>query len=256
MIDTHAHLNIKEFEDKIDEVLAFAKTNGVNKIIVIGMDEETNQKAINLSKNHDMLYATVGFHPSYLDQKLDYEKLEVMLNETQVVAVGETGIDLYWQQDNLDIQKDAFIRHINLALKYDLPIIIHSRNSFDETYELIKQHKGKLKGVFHCFSSNLEDAKKVIDLGLYIGIDGPITYKKNIELQNIVKEIDLKHILIETDSPYLTPVPFRGRKNEPGHVIEVAKMIAKIKEVSLNEVIAQTSSNAYKLFNFDGGYEK
>lgn len=252
MIDTHAHLNVENFNHKIHETLDFALKQGVSKIIVIGMDQVSNQKAIDLAQKHPPLYASVGFHPGYLDQELDYVLLEKQLKEDKVVALGECGIDLYWRKDNLEYQKDVFLNQIKLASKTKKPIIIHTRDSFDQTYDVLKPFKNQVTGVFHCFSSTLADAIKVIDLGFYIGIDGPITYKKNTELVELVKAIDIKHILIETDSPYMAPVPYRGKENQPGYVLEVAKKIAEIKNMTVDEVIKVTTQNASKLFNLEG----
>lgn len=250
MIDTHAHLNVENYENNLEEILEHAKNNGVKKIIVIGMDDKTNKIAIDLASNYEMLYASVGIHPSYVNDPFDFNHLEADLKKHKVVAVGECGIDLYWQKENLTLQKKVFHEQILLAIKYNLPLIIHTRNSFSECYEVLKPYKGQVKGVFHCFSSSIEDAYKAIDLGFYLGVDGPITYKKNNELVEIVQKIDLKHWLIETDSPYLSPVPFRGKENRPGNVLEVAKKIAEIKEISLNEVIDVTTKNADALFRF------
>lgn len=251
MIDTHAHLNIEQYEENIEQIIQNAQKIGVNKIIVVGMDKKTSLKAIQLANQYDMIYATVGIHPSYVDNS-NHNKLNELYNKNKVVAVGEIGLDFYWREDNKKIQEQFFEEQIQKAIKLNLPVIIHTRNSFNETYNIVKKYKNQLRGVFHCFSSNLSDAKKVIDLGFYIGIDGPITFKnKNQSLVEIVKNIDLKHILIETDSPYLTPEPYRGKTNQPANVYYVAKKIAEIKKLSIDEVINTTSNNAKNLFNLE-----
>lgn len=251
IIDTHAHLNIKEFQVNLEEVLARSRQNGVNNVIVIGMDEESNKIAIKLTKEHEMLFATVGVHPGYVDDETT-EHLMELAKDDNVVAIGECGIDLYWRKDNLELQKKIFIEQIELSLKIKLPLIIHIRNSFEEAYQCLLPYKGKVKGVFHCFSSSLDDAKRVIELGFYIGIGGPVTFKKAEELKKIVKEIDLKHLVVETDSPYLAPMPYRGKKNEPAYTKYIVSKIAELKEISIEQVCRQTTNNAELLFDLGG----
>jgi len=251
IVDTHAHLNTEDYQEDLEDVLIRSKMNDVNQIIVIGMDEETNLKAIELAEEHDMLFATVGVHPGYVDNQTT-DHLESLLNKKKVVAIGECGIDLHWRQDNYELQRSIFIEQIELAKRFKLPLVIHTRSSFEEAYQCLVSSKGKVTGVFHCFSSNLKDAKRAIDLGFYIGIDGPITFKKAEDLVDIVQNIDLKHILVETDSPYLAPMPYRGKRNEPAHTKYVVEKIAEIKKISVEEVMKQTTENAYNLFNLGG----
>ncbi|MFA7589641.1 MAG: TatD family hydrolase [Acholeplasmataceae bacterium] len=251
MIDTHAHLNIKEFSTQINEILNRAKAQGVKKIIVIGMDEETNEIAVRLAEQYQMLYASVGIHPGYVENG-ETQSIIKWLKHPKVVAIGECGIDLYWNRDNFDLQKKIFIEQIELAKEYKLPLIIHTRNSFTEAYDCLLPYKNTVTGVFHCFSSSLEDAKKAIDLNFYLGVDGPITFPKSTELRELVEAIDLKHWLIETDSPYLAPVPYRGKKNEPSNLKFVAQSVADVKKTSLMEVVDRTTNNAYQLFKFGG----
>lgn len=251
LIDTHAHLNTEEFLEDLNHIIEKAKEAGIDQVIVIGMDEAHNLRAIELAKEHDMLYATVGVHPGYVDDTTT-NHLEALLQAPKVVAVGECGIDLYWTKDNLELQKKVFIEQIELSIKHHLPLVIHTRNSFDEAYACLLPYKGKAFGVFHCFSSHVEDAKKAIDLGFFVGLDGPITYKNAKDVHDIAKHIDLKHMLIETDSPYLPPQPYRGKRNEPAYVCEVARKLAEIKGVSYEEVAQVTSDNARRLFNLGG----
>lgn len=247
IIDTHAHLNVEDYESDINDVINRAKENNVLKVIVIGMDETTSLKAIQLSKDYSELYATAGLHPSEIhDSTITF--LEPLLKTKKVVAIGECGIDLYWQSDDLDLQKEIFHKQIKLAIKYDLPLVIHTRNSFLEAYEMVLPYKGKVKGVFHCFSGTVEQAKKITDLGFYIGIDGPVTFKNGQNIQEIVENIDLKWLLVETDSPYLSPAPLRGKRNEPKNTVFIANKIAEIKGISIEEVEDQTTLNATKLF--------
>lgn len=252
LFDTHTHINTKKYENILNKTISNAKENGVNKILAVGMDLETSKQAIKIANEYNEVYATVGIHPAYVNES-NHLELDSLYKNEKVVAVGEIGLDFYWTIENKELQLKVFEEQILKAIKLNLPVIIHTRNSFDETYEIVKKYQGKLTGVFHCFSSDLKDAIKTIELGLYIGIDGPITFKnKNKELINIVENIDLKHILIETDSPYLTPEPFRGKMNEPANVKYVAEKIAEIKNISLEEVIKQTTINANKLFKIRG----
>jgi TatD DNase family protein len=251
IIDTHAHLNMKDFDHDIDEVLFRSRMNNVKHIIVIGMDKDSNLRALNLSQRYFNLHPTFGIHPGYVDHA-DINDLKDILRIHRPVAIGECGIDLYWKQNNLNLQKEFFLEQVELAIKHDLPLVVHMRNSFDVLYDLLVPYKGLIRGVFHCFSSDLKDAKKIIDLGFHIGIDGPVTYKNNEDIVDILKHIDLKHILIETDSPYLAPLPHRGSRNEPSYLTHVVEKIAEIKGITQTEVERVTSLNAMKLFSLGG----
>lgn len=249
MIDTHAHINTKEFNNRIDEVLSNASRNGVHKIIVVGMDTYHNERAITLASTYDNLYASVGIHPTTLTGNVT--ELKPLFSHKRVVAVGETGIDLHWDKTNLELQVKYFIEQIELAIELKLPIIVHTRNSFKEAYDCLLPYKGQIKGVFHSFSSTLEDAKKAIDFGFYIGVSGVVTFKKATELHEIVKNIDLKHVIIETDAPYLAPVPFRGKTNEPAYTKYVLEAVAHIKQIDASVVDEITTKNANRLFQLE-----
>lgn len=250
MIETHAHLNFKQFDQDLDIVIKDAFNSGVSKVIVIGIDKKSSLKAIKIAEQYNNVYATVGLHPGSVANN-DTNFIEPLLNHPKVVAIGECGTDLYWTKDTLELQIKYLHNQAKLALKHNLPLIIHTRNSFTEAFDIVKEYTG-VRGVFHCFSSTLEDARKAIDLGFYIGIDGPVTFNKAVELHEIVKEIDLKHILIETDSPYLSPHPHRGKRNEPKNLLYIAQKIADIKNISVDEVIKVTTNNASTLFDFGG----
>lgn len=248
IIDTHAHLNIDEFQDELDQVLSRAKDNDVQKIIVIGMNQKANLKGIELSKNND-IYATVGVHPADVNEGLDIELLRNQLNNPKVVAIGEIGIDLYWVKDNLSLQIDIFKKQLNLAIELDYPVVIHMRDSANEIYDILKDYP-TLRGVMHCFSGDLTSAKKFIDLGLYIGIGGPVTFKNNHLAKEVAKSIPFDRLLVETDSPYLAPVPHRGKRNEPAYTRLVVEEIAKLRDTSYENVSKQTTENASRLFGF------
>lgn len=251
IVDTHAHLNTDEFKDDLEQVLSRADAQDVKLILVIGMDEASNLLAIEQAAEHEMVYATVGVHPGYVENSTT-DHLEALLKEDKVVAIGECGLDLYWKKDNIDLQKKVFIEQIELAKKTKLPLVIHTRSSFEEAYQCLLPYQGEVRGVFHCFSSNLKDAKRAVDLGFYIGIDGPVTFKNSSELVEIVEKIELKYILVETDSPYLAPMPYRGKRNEPGYVHYVVEKIAEIKGLTIEEVKKQTTQNAFDLFHLGG----
>ncbi len=247
MIDTHCHINMKDYDQDIDQVILEAKQAGVEKLLVIGMDTYHNQRAIELAEKYSGLYATVGLHPVDVNEGT-LEGIEPLFSHPKVVAVGECGLDFYHTTDNKDLQIEMFIKQIELSIEYDLPLVVHTRNSFTETYNCLLPYKGKVRGVFHCFSSDLADAKKAIDLGFYVGIDGPVTFKNAPEIKEIAKEIPLDKLLIETDSPFLSPHPFRGKRNEPKRVKLVLEAIAELRGSEVMEIEKQTTKNATKLF--------
>jgi len=248
MIDTHCHLNIETFKEDYQKVIENAKEAGVKQIIVIGIDPKSNQKAIELAEQYPFIYAAVGIYPGVVDE-FGIEGLRPLLDHKKVVALGEIGLDFYWRDDNKKRQIEIFEKQLDIAEELNLPVVIHTRNSFREAYQCVKPYKGRIKGVFHCFSSTLEDAKKAVDLGFYIGIDGPVTFKNAKDIKEIAKHIPLDKILIETDSPYLSPHPFRGKRNEPMRLPYIAQAIADIKGIDVSEVIKQTTINANNLFN-------
>ncbi|MCL5970437.1 MAG: TatD family hydrolase [Patescibacteria group bacterium] len=263
MIDTHCHLNFKAFESDVDEVVKSAFDAGVTKIINVGTKLESSQKAIKLAEKYENLYATVGIHPHHADKlEGNWEETFVELaRHPKVVAIGEIGMDFYHYQSNgitdPKLQEKLFIKQIEIAYKLKLPLQIHNRQAGKEIIDILINHKSLLlnpPGVFHCFSGNIDFLKKVLDLDFYVGFDGNVTYKgiakgETTDLKDLVKYAPIDRILIETDSPYLTPVPFRGQRNEPKYVIIIAEEIAKIKGISAEKVKEQTSENAEKIFH-------
>lgn len=211
LIDTHTHLNLNNFEKDFQEVLKRALDKNVMNFIVPGLDEETNKKSIFLSQRFSCIKSSVGIHPCYCYNQDPYS-IEKYLDLPQVVAIGEIGLDLYHNKDSLSIQKHFFKIQIELAIKYNLPIIIHARESFEEVYKVLLPYKNKIKGVFHCLVSNIVEAKKVLELNFYIGIGGIVTYKQAYEVHEIAKIIPLQKILLETDSPFLTPFPLEKKR--------------------------------------------
>ena len=246
--DTHCHLS-KEDYDNIDEVIDRAKENNVDRLIICGCDKNGIKEALEIANTHDNIYLEIGFHPSeaniITEEDICWLK-ELIKSNNKVVAIGEIGLDYHWDKDNKEKQKELFIKQIELSKELNLPVVIHSRDAFQDTYDILKETK--VKGDIHCFSGSLENAKRYISLGFLIGIGGVLTFK-NTNLRDTIKEIDMCNILLETDSPYLAPVPFRGDKNEPKNVKIVAELISEIKEISLEEVSRITENNIKELFN-------
>ena len=249
MIDIHCHIEKDEY-DNINEILKACKNNNVNKLIVSGYDYESSKEAIDLSNKYNNIYATIGYLPNIIYEKNDsLIDLESLLNNKKVVGIGEIGLDYYWYKDKKEKQKELFIYQIKLAQKYNLPIVIHCRDAINDCYEILKQYRPK-KAIMHCYSGSVEMAKKFVELGMYISIGGVSTFKNAKNIVEVIKEIPLSYIVLETDSPYLTPEPYRGKKNYPYYVPLVAKRIADIKETSVDEVVKITDKNTSDLFDF------
>ncbi len=249
-IETHAHLDM--IKRKSSDVVQEALTNGVFKIITIGVDIESSEDNLLLSEKLENVYTAIGFHP-HESKKMnsdEYFKLEKMLLNPKNVALGEIGLDYYYQHSTIEEQKTAFREQIDLAKKYDLPIIIHDRDAHQDTMEILKEKGKNLKIVFHCFSGDRQMAQWCIKNNYYFGIGGVVTFKNAKNLVQIVKEIPLKNILLETDSPFLTPIPYRGKPNEPKYIPIIAEKIAEIKGIKIDEVGKVTTENARKIFNF------
>lgn len=251
IIDTHAHVYTDEFDADPKAIAERAEKAGVIKILMPAIDSATHAKMLETER----LFAPVctsmmGLHPCSVKQNYAEELriVEDYLTKRKFVAVGETGLDFYWDLSFTDQQYEAFQKQIEWALQYDIPVVIHSRNSTDECIKMVtKNQDGKLKGVFHCFSGTHEQALQIIEQGFYLGIGGVVTFK-NAGLDKALKDIDLSHIVLETDAPYLAPVPFRGKRNEPAYIGYVAQKLAEIKGVSAEEIGAITTANAQKLF--------
>ncbi len=255
LVDTHAHLDFDRFNSDLEAVLTRAKNEKVKRIINVGADLNSSKNSVKLANEYQMISASVGVHPheaeSFSKAKLsELEKL-AKENKEQVVAIGETGLDYYYDNSPRQKQRNVFKAQIKLAKKLDLPIIIHSREAKDDTLKTIEDKALDLDGVLHCYAYDVEVAKQVVDWGYYLAFGGIITFNNAKQLRNVVAEIDLDKILIETDAPYLTPEPYRGQRNEPAYVKEVAKKIAEIKNISFEQVIEVTTKNAQELFAID-----
>lgn len=262
MIDAHCHLNFKAFNNDLEEVLERAKISGVEKIINVGTSLESSQQAVELSQRYDNLYAIVGIHPHHADKLNDgwEEDLKKILKNKKVVGIGEIGMDYYSYKSNgiVDpkIQKQIFETQIQMAHDFNLPIQIHNRHAGKDVIEILKHHKNLLKqtpGMFHCFASTKDVLKQLLDLGFFVGFDGNITYKglapgETVELKELVNLTPLDRIITETDAPYLSPIPYRGSRNEPSYVIIIGEFIGKIKKTPFEKIEKITTENAHILF--------
>ena len=251
LIDTHCHLYGKDFAADIREVIQRAENEGVQRFYLPAIDSEVIDAMLQLEIDFaGKCFAMMGLHPCSV--KEDYEKELELVNEwlkkRSFVAVGEIGLDYYWDKTFVKEQQQAFHRQIEWALHYRLPIVIHSRESMDDCIQIVQEHqKGNLRGIFHCFTGTLQEAQKIIDAGFYLGIGGVVTYK-NTHLREVIKELSLDHIVLETDAPYLTPVPFRGKRNESSYLKYVVEKIAEVKNMPVEEVGRITTANAKKIF--------
>ena len=246
LIDTHCHLSLT---DDIDSILMDATKDDVLKLIISGCDAKSIRDGLEIIYRYPEIYMTVGFHPDEVDNITDKDinDLEILLKTNKkIVGIGEIGLDYYHNDMNKERQKEYFIKQLELAEKYDLPVVIHSRESIQDVYDILKEHHNR--GVIHCFSGSLEMAKEFIKIGFYLGIGGVITFK-NSKLKDVVSELSLDNIVLETDSPYLAPEPHRGHTNYPKNVKLVAQFIHKLKEIPLDEVKEITTKNVYKIYS-------
>jgi len=251
-IDTHAHLYSEEFKQDVSEIVEKCQQVSVQKIFMPNIDHTSIEGMMELElKYSSMCISTMGLHPCYI--KKDFEKelyiIEDWLSKRKFAAIGEIGLDFYWDTTFKSQQEEALKIQIQLANKYKLPIIIHCRNSYKETMEIIKAEKSdSLMGIFHCFSGTIEDANEIISIGFKMGIGGVVTFKKS-GLDAVVSELNLSDIVLETDSPYLAPVPHRGKRNNPSYIPIIAEKIAELKKVTVEEVMNTTTTNAIQIFN-------
>ncbi|WP_026593104.1 TatD family hydrolase [Bacillus sp. UNC437CL72CviS29] len=251
LFDTHSHLNAEQFEEDLQEVIARMKETGVTYTVVVGFDEITIKKAIELAETYDFIYAAVGWHPvDAIDMTEDHLVwLEELAAHPKVVALGEMGLDYHWDKSPKEIQKEVFRKQIQLAKKVKLPIIIHNRDATQDIIDILEEENAtEVGGIMHCFGGSVEVAKQCIDMNFLISLGGPVTFKNARKPKEVAMEIPMEKLLIETDCPYLTPHPFRGKRNEPSYVKLVAEEIANLKGISYEEVAQITTENAKALF--------
>lgn len=252
LTDTHTHLYSEQFKDDIDEVVQKAIKLGISRFFLPNIDSGYTNALLALAKKYpDNMFRMMGLHPCSVkaDYQQELEHVEKMLSAHQVVAIGEIGIDLYWDKTFFKEQQAAFRYQIRLAKANNLPFVIHCRDAFDEIFEILDEENDEnMRGIFHCFTGNLEQAQKIINYGGFkLGIGGVVTFK-NAGLDKVVEQLDLAHLVLETDAPYLAPVPYRGKRNESTYLIEIATKIASLKQVSLEEVASITTKNSIEVF--------
>jgi len=252
LVDTHAHLDFPRFDKDRKEVIKRAIDGGVKIIVNIGSSMTSSRNSVELSRRYNEIYSVVGIHPHNADSfNLNVsKKLKSLSENKKVVAIGEIGLDFHYDNSPREKQKQAFRAQLRLAKSLDLPVVIHTRDADEETLEILKEENAdKIGGIMHCFASDKKMAREILDLGFYIAFGGLITFKNLNNLREVVKEVPINKILVETDAPYLTPDPYRGKRNEPLYVKYVAEKIAEIKGLSKEEIAKKTTQNAKKVYN-------
>lgn len=251
LTDTHTHLYSEEFDLDRNEMMQRAIENGVSRFFIPAIDSTCTQSMYDLEQDYpNNVFLMMGLHPTYVKDNYleELQHVENELAKRKFVAIGEIGIDLYWDKTHLAEQQKAFRKQIHLAKQYKLPIVIHCREAFDEIFEILEEEKSpELFGIFHCFSGTYEQALQAISYNMKLGIGGVVTFK-NGKIDQFLNKIDLKHIVLETDSPYLAPIPYRGKRNESSYLVNVADKLAQIYDVSANEIAVTTTSNSIELF--------
>ena len=250
LFDSHAHYDDEKFEEDREEILKEIYKSGVTKLVNAGYSLESSKSTIQIANSHDFIYSTVGISPNDIAdyKKEDLKEIENLAKSPKVVAIGEIGLDYYWNKENKDLQKEVFISQIEIANKLNLPIVIHTREAVYDTLEILKNNNCNKKGIFHCCPFNVDLVREGLKLGFYISFAGPTTFKNSKNAPEIIKMVPLDKMLIETDSPYLSPEPFRGKRNDSRNVKYIAQKIAEVKQIPLEEVAKATYNNAEKIF--------
>ena len=256
LFDSHSHYNDEKFDIDRENIIRETLTNGVSNFIIAGYNIEGSKKAIEIAQNYEQIYTTAGIPPNDVEdikQKVDESILEIekIAKNKKVVAIGEIGLDYYWNKENKELQKEVFVKQIEIANRLDLPIVIHTRDAFIDTIEILKQNNVNKKGIFHCCPLNQELVKEAVKLGYYISLSGVITFKNAKNVEEILSLIPEDKLLIETDSPYLSPEPFRGTRNNSMNVKYVAEKIAKLKNKTVEEIAELTNNNAKRIFGIE-----
>lgn len=253
MLDTHCHLTDKQYENETDEIVSSFLSAGVEKAITIGYDPHSNLKALELANKYESVYCAVGIHPDDCDKYNEQEMEQFLSNKTnKLLAVGEIGLDYFHNKENKEKQKQVFESQINLANKYKMPIVIHCRDAYGDMLEILKKYAPFEYGaVMHCYSGSWEYAKELLKLGIKFSFTGTVTYKNAKNVQEVAKNLPIDSFFFETDSPYLTPTPYRGKRNEPKYVVEVAKFIAELRGINYEELVQTTDKTANIFFRID-----
>ena len=251
IIDSHAHYNDEVFDGDRDEILGGLASRGVELVVNIGTDIESSRYSIDLTNKYDKVYAVVGFHPDYVDDvtEEDYLLMREMLKEEKVVGIGEIGLDYHYTKENKEAQIRCFERQLAIAKEMDMPFVIHSRDAAKDTLDIMKAHQNDgLSGILHCFSYSKEMAREYVKMGYYIGIGGVVTFKNAINIKEVVAEVPIDRIVVETDCPYLAPAPFRGKRNESMYLKYIVEEIARIKSLPAEEVVEKANQNAKDVY--------
>ncbi|WP_345913948.1 TatD family hydrolase [Bacillus velezensis] len=254
LFDTHAHLNAEQFDTDLEEVIARAKAEKVERIVVVGFDKPTITRAMELIEEYDFIYAAIGWHPvDAIDMtEEDLSWIKELSSHEKVVAIGEMGLDYHWDKSPKDVQKEVFRKQIALAKEVNLPIIIHNRDATEDVVTILKEEGAEeVGGIMHCFTGSAEVARQCMDMNFYISFGGPVTFKNAKKPKEVAKEIPNDRLLIETDCPFLTPHPFRGKRNEPSYVKYVAEQLAELKGLTYEEIVSITTENAKRLFRMN-----
>lgn len=250
IFDTHAHYDDEQFDLDRDELLSSLKESGVGTVVNVSAAYESCETVLRMAEKYPFMYAAVGVHPDEvgcLDEE-KFQRMEQLLSHEKVVAVGEIGLDYYWDKESHEVQKMWFIRQLELAGKYRLPVNIHSREAAADTLAIIKEYGQGLRGIIHCYSYSKEMAREYVKMGYYIGVGGVVTFKNSKKLKDVVEDTALTSIVLETDCPYLAPVPYRGKRNDSSYLSCVAEEIARIKGIGVEKVLAQTEENAKRIY--------
>lgn len=257
LIDSHAHLEMREFDSDRNDVIERAELAGVDCIVTVGTNPGLSRKALSIAHQYENIYATVGVHPHDVAKASDksFDELKTLAQDPKVVAYGEIGLDYFRNISPREKQIEMFAKQLELAQELNLPVIIHDRDAHEETLRMVKA-SGVRRGVFHCFSGDWAMARQCIDLGFYISVPGVVTFDKSRVLQEVVRQAPLDAILLETDCPYLTPVPHRGKRNEPSFIIHTAKKVAEIKELPWEDIAQTAACNTRKLFSIETSTDK
>lgn len=252
-IDTHAHIFDSAFDVDRDDVINRIIEANISKVMIVGFSKETNILAQELAKKHSFLYPTAGYHPSEANDIVEEDiiELEEFIKINKVYAIGECGLDYYWVKDNIEKQKWLFVQQIELAIKYDLPLVIHCRDAVNDIYQILKEYKDKIRFVMHCYSGSVEMAKEFIKLGGFISLGGPVTFKNAKTPKEVATIVPLDRLMIETDCPYLAPTPYRGKRNESSYVRNVLNEIAILRGISVEELEKVLDYNSINFFKLD-----
>lgn len=252
LIDSHAHLDMKQFDSDRDQVIDRALSADVRHIITVGIDIKSSLNAVKLTTHYPPIFATIGIHPHNADNanNNDFEQIALIAQQDKIIAIGEIGLDFFHNRSARQKQIEVFTQQLAIAISLDLPVVIHDREAHTNTLNILSSFKKcGLKGMIHCFSGDYNLAKTFIDMGYYISIPGTVTFNNASQIQDVARRVPLNRLLLETDAPFLAPTPYRGKRNEPGYVTHIAQKIAKLRDVSFEEISYQTSKNVFQLFN-------